>query len=168
LAGFYRIRGHDFHQSVIENEDDRSRIRAALLKLSCRKEVEQSFNQFMLPDDLFSEGASKTSDEEILHLAERIAEMWEARLACVFPDKKCVVELQLPEETQEGPTIVVYQARETNLRKFDFARITPGYYKPTIDEEEWPSGIVLVASAGLYGIRRIHRPWASIGYLSSL
>jgi hypothetical protein len=59
---------------------------------------------------LFLEGASKTSDEEILHLAERTAEMWEARLACVFPDKKCVVELQLPEETQEGPTIVVYQA----------------------------------------------------------
>jgi hypothetical protein len=64
----------------------------------------------MLPDDLFSEGAAKTSDEETLHLAERIAKMWEARLARVFPDKKCVVELQLPEETQEGPTIVVYQA----------------------------------------------------------
>jgi hypothetical protein len=107
---FIEFEGMIFHQSVIENEDDRSRIRAALLKLSCRKEVEQSFNQFMLPDDLFSEGASKTSDEETLHLAERIAEMWEARLACVFPDKKCVVELQLPEETQEGPTIVVYQA----------------------------------------------------------
>jgi hypothetical protein len=102
--------GMIFHQTTIETDDDRAQIRAALSKLSSRKEVEQSFNQFMLPDDLFSAGTSTTTDEENLYLAQRLKEMWEARLARVFPDRKCVVELQLPDETQEGPTIIVYQA----------------------------------------------------------
>jgi len=107
---FIEFEGMIFHQSCIEDEEDRSRIRVALSEFSTRKEVEQSFNQFMIPDAFFSAGLSTTTEEENVYLAERIAEMWEARLARLFPNKKCVVELQLPEETKEGPTIVVYQA----------------------------------------------------------
>ena len=50
------------------------------------------------------------TEEENLHLAERIAEMWEVRVTRLFPARKCIVELKLAEENQEGPTIVVYQA----------------------------------------------------------
>lgn len=107
---FIEFEGMIFHQSCIEDEEDRSRIRVALSEFSTRKEVEQSFNQFVIPDAFFSAGLSTTTEEENFDLAERIAEIWKARLVRLFPSKKCIVELQLPEETKEGPTIVVYQA----------------------------------------------------------
>ena len=106
---FVEFEGMIFHQGCIENDDDRSRIRAACPEFSSRKEVEQSFNQFVIPDSFFNSGISTTTDQEDLFLAERIAEMWRARLAQLFPNKNCVVEVQLPHETEEGPTIVVYQ-----------------------------------------------------------
>jgi len=99
-----------FHQCVIEDEQDRSRIRAARVKLSTRREVEESFNQFLIPNDFFAAGQSTTTEEENLHLARRMTEMWRAQLARLVPTRKCVVKLQLPDENQEGPTIVVYQA----------------------------------------------------------
>jgi hypothetical protein len=99
-----------FLKEHVEDEEDRSRIRSVISKLPTRREVEQSFNQFMIPDVFFSAGLGTTTDEENICLAERIADMWRARLARLFPNKKCVVELQLPLETREGPTIVVYQA----------------------------------------------------------
>lgn len=83
------------HQSCIEDEEDRSRIRAALSESATRKDVEQSFNQFVILDAFFSAGPSTTTDEENLYLAERIAEMWGARLALLFPYAKCVVELRI-------------------------------------------------------------------------
>jgi hypothetical protein len=107
---FIEFEGMIFHQSVIEDEEDRCRIRAALSEFPSRKEIEQSFNQFLVPEAFFAGGLSTTTDEENIWLAERIAEMWKARLAQLFPNKKCVVELQSAEETDEGPTLVVYQA----------------------------------------------------------
>jgi hypothetical protein len=107
---FIEFEGMIFHQSCIEDEEDRSDIRAALSKFSSRKEVEQSFNQFLVPDGFFANGLSTTNEEENIYLAERIAEVWKVRLAQLFPTKKCAVEVQSAEETQEGPTIVVYQA----------------------------------------------------------
>jgi len=53
-----------FHQSCIEDEEDGSNIRAALSKFSSRKEVEQSFNQFLIPDGFFAAGLSTTTEEE--------------------------------------------------------------------------------------------------------
>jgi hypothetical protein len=106
---FVEFEGMILHQSCVEDDEDRSRIRVALSKFSTRKEVEQSFNQFVIPDAFFSKGLPTTTDEESLYLAEQLAEMWDARLARLFPNKKCAVELQLPEETKEGPTIVVFQ-----------------------------------------------------------
>jgi hypothetical protein len=107
---FVEFEGMIFHQGSIEDDEDRSRIRAARSEFSSRKEVEQSFNQFVIPDSFFASKISTTTDDEDLFLAERIAEMWRARLAQLFPNKNCVVEVQLPPETEEGPTIVVYQA----------------------------------------------------------
>jgi hypothetical protein len=107
---FLEFEGMIFLKDFVEDEEDRSRIRSALSKLSTPREVEQSFNQFMIPDAFFSAGLGTTTDEENIYLAERISEMWEARLARLFPNKKCVVELQLPDQTKEGATIVVYQA----------------------------------------------------------
>jgi hypothetical protein len=106
---FVEFEGTIFHQGVIEDEDDRSRIRVALSTFSTPQEVEQSFNQFLIPNDFFSAGLSTTSDEENIYLAERLAEIWKIRLAGLFPNKKCIVELQLEQENHEGPTIVVYQ-----------------------------------------------------------
>ena len=106
---FLEFEGMIFHQSCIEDEEDRSEIRAALSEFPSRKEVEQSFNQFLVPEAFFSSGLSTTTDEENIWLAERIAEVWRACLAQLFPHKKCVVEIQSTEETGEGPTIVVYQ-----------------------------------------------------------
>jgi hypothetical protein len=98
-----------FLKEHVEDEEDRERIRAALSKFHTTKEVEQSFNQFMIPNIFFSAGLGTTTDEENWQLAERIAAMWKARLAQLFPNKKCVVELQSPEEINDEPTIVVYQ-----------------------------------------------------------
>jgi hypothetical protein len=107
---FVEFEGMIFLKENVEDEEDRSRIRGALAKFSTREEVERSFNQFMIPDIFFSAGLGTTTGDENLSLAERMAEMWVARLARLFPNKKCAVELQLPEDTGEGPTIVVYQA----------------------------------------------------------
>jgi len=106
---FVEFEGMICHQGCIENDDDRSQIRAARSQFSSSKELEQSFNQFVIPDSFFNSGISTTTDEEDLFLAERIAEMLRARLAQLFPNKNCVVEVQLPHEAEEGPTIVVYQ-----------------------------------------------------------
>src|SRR5882762_6025140 len=97
-----------FLKENVEDEEDRFQILQAISKFSSRKEVEQSFNRFTIPDIFFSAGLATTTDEENVYLAERIAEMWRGRLARLFPDKKCVVELQLPEQTEEGATVVVY------------------------------------------------------------
>lgn len=107
---FLEFEGMIFLRDDVEDEEDRSRIRSALSKFGTSQEVEKSFNQFLIPEIFFSAHYSEANEEEALHLAERIAAMWEARLAQLFPSKKCVVELQLPEETGEGPTIVVFQA----------------------------------------------------------
>jgi hypothetical protein len=106
---FVEFEGMIFLADFVEGEEDRSRIRAAMSKFSTRQDVEKSFNQFMIPEIFFSRALPTVIDEENLYLAERIVEMWEARLARLFPSKSCVVELQLPDETQEGPTVFVYQ-----------------------------------------------------------
>ena len=106
---FVEVEGMIFLADFVEGEEDRSRIRAAMSKFSTPQDVEKSFNQFMIPEVFFSRALPLMKDEENLHLAERIVEIWEARLARLFPNKSCVVELQLPDETQEGPTIFVYQ-----------------------------------------------------------
>ncbi|MGH9745494.1 MAG: hypothetical protein ACRD59_05210 [Candidatus Acidiferrales bacterium] len=106
---FIEFEGMIFFKDNIENDEDRSRIRAALANLGPAKEVEMSFNQFLIPEAFFSAHYSVANDEESLYLAEQMAAMWKARLAQLFPTKKCVVELQTADETLEGPTIVVYQ-----------------------------------------------------------
>jgi hypothetical protein len=106
---FVEFEGMVFHQSCIGDEEGCSAIRAALSKFSSRKEVEQSFNQFLIPSAFFAAGLSMMTEEENMYLAERLAEIWKIRLAVLFPSKKCIVELELEEENHEGPTIIVYQ-----------------------------------------------------------
>lgn len=106
---FIEFEGMIFHQSCIEDDQDRARIRAALSKSSSRTQLEQSFNQFLIPDSFFSAHLSTATEQENQFLAEQIVQMWKARLAQLFPGKECVVELQSTKETNEGPTIVVYQ-----------------------------------------------------------
>jgi hypothetical protein len=107
---FIEFEGMVFLKEQVEDDEDRSKIRAAIAKYPTRKEVEQSFNQFMIPDTFFGAGLGTTNDNENLWLAERMVEMWQSRLAKLFPDRTLIVELELPEHSQEGPTIVVYQA----------------------------------------------------------
>jgi hypothetical protein len=107
---FLEFEGMIFLKDCVESEEDRARIRSALSKFPTRREVEQSFNQFLIPDIFFSAGLGTTTNEENVYLAQRIAEMWTARLARLFPNKQCVVELELPDQINGGPTIFVYQA----------------------------------------------------------
>jgi hypothetical protein len=106
---FVEFEGMIFHQSCIEDGEARYAIRAALSKVSSRKEVEQSFNQFLIPNAFFAAGLSTMTEEENMYLAERLVEIWKIRLAVLFPSKKCIVELELEEKHHEGPTIIVYQ-----------------------------------------------------------
>src|ERR1700722_17834197 len=53
---FVEFEGMIFLKALIEDEEDRSQIRRALAKFPTRKEVEQSFNQFVIPDSFFSAG----------------------------------------------------------------------------------------------------------------
>ena len=107
---FLEFEGMIFLKDFVEDEEDRSKIRGALSEFGSSKEVEKSFNQFLIPEIFFSAHYSDAKEEEALYLAELITAMWGARLAQLFPNKKCVVQLQLPEETGEGPTIIVFQA----------------------------------------------------------
>ena len=61
---FVEFEGMIFHQGCIEDDDDRSQIGAARSQFSSRKELEQSFNQFVIPDSFFNSGISTTTDEE--------------------------------------------------------------------------------------------------------
>jgi len=108
---FIEFEGMIFLKENVEDEEDRSRIRTALARSSTPKEVERSFNQFMIPDIFFSAGLGTTNGDENLCLAERMVEMWEARLARLFPGRTLVVELELPQQSKEGPTIIVYQSK---------------------------------------------------------
>jgi hypothetical protein len=107
---FLEFDGMVFLKDFVEDDEDRSRIRRFRAESSTRREVEESFNRFLIPVSFFSKRGQATIEEHI-YLGEQMAEMWRARLERLFPDKRFVVELQMPSDDEDQPTIVVYQAQ---------------------------------------------------------
>jgi hypothetical protein len=66
---FIEFEGMIFLKNNVEDDEDRSRIRAALSNFGTPREVEMSFNQFLIPEDCFSAHYSVANDEESLYLA---------------------------------------------------------------------------------------------------
>ncbi len=83
-------------------------IRAALVKMRNPWRVEESFNLFELPYDLFG-NAGDTTDEQVEFLAVRLAELWRAKLAKDFPNRRFEVKVLSPEETGGDLGITFYQ-----------------------------------------------------------
>ena len=96
---FIQFEGMVFRQDILEDEEDRRRVREALIRSGGDKSgIEQSFNLVEVPCGIFSRGATESSDEVDRFLVERIVEMWKCRLAVEFPKKDFIVQAILPED----------------------------------------------------------------------
>lgn len=71
---------------VIEDEEDKQRVRDRLTSCSDRARVEEEFNCVEVAS-LFGRRRSETSVEEDGMLAQYLAEMWAAKLKTDFPSK---------------------------------------------------------------------------------
>jgi len=109
---FVEIEGMVFMEGTIENEEDRQRLVYALEEYNKdRTLTEQAFNVVEVPSDLFGRRATETTEEQDYWLAERLAEMWRARLHLLYPTHEFVVELLEPKEIGGEVGIVFYQLR---------------------------------------------------------
>jgi hypothetical protein len=106
---FIEYEGMIFLASILESEDDRSRVLKALSSGQGKSEVEQSFNNFDIPSSLFASHRVQTTLSEDTTLAERLSEMWRARLFQLFPNRVFDVRVAHPEDEQ--PIITVCQRR---------------------------------------------------------
>ena len=99
-----------FLKATIENEADRRRLSEVFERNGRdRAQTEQDFNLTEIPADLFGKRAGDTSEEEDHWLAERLAEMWRARLQLLYPNRKFVVEILEPEDTGGEVGVIFYQ-----------------------------------------------------------
>lgn len=90
------------------NVPDLTRLHDALARFQEASRVEESFNLFEIPSDLF-ENVQDTTDEQVYWLAERLAEMWRAKLTLDFPGRRFTVKVLSPEETGGEIGITFYQ-----------------------------------------------------------
>ncbi len=104
------IEGMVIVKDRIDTGESRARLRDAIGKMRDSSAVEESFNLHELPDDLFSKTQDAT-DEQVDFLAERLQEMWRARLQSLYPNKHFVVKILPPAETGYSVGITFYQER---------------------------------------------------------
>ncbi len=98
-----------FLKETIQDEHDRTRLKNALDACKGNKqEIEESFNFIEIPY-CFSVSIPDTTDKEDDILVRRIAEMWRARLAMVFPDRSFKVDIIEPEESGSVVSLTFYQ-----------------------------------------------------------
>lgn len=98
-----------FLKESMEYEDDRQRLADALARYgNDRTQTEQSFNLVEVPSMLFTTRAGETTEEEDLWLAQRLAEMWRARLFHRYPDRAFTVEVLDPEVTGGDVGVIFY------------------------------------------------------------
>ena len=90
------------------NLPEAKRLNDAVVTLGDNWRVEESFNIFELPSDLF-ERVQDTTDEQVSFLAEQLAQMWRAKLTFDFPDRRFAVRVLSPEETGGEVGITFYQ-----------------------------------------------------------
>ena len=102
---FFEFENMIFLSTILESEDDRSRVRAAISKGASKAEIEKSFNTFDISSDFFASCRASMTEAEEDTLAERMAEMWRARLKQLFPTRDFDVEVAYPPD--ELPNITV-------------------------------------------------------------
>lgn len=108
---FVEINDMVFLKETIENDDDRERLRKAHERYGGdRRMTEESFNLVEVPSTLFGPRLGETTEVEDRWLAERLVEMWRARLHALFPDKRFTVRLVDPEESGGEVGIVFHQS----------------------------------------------------------
>lgn len=97
---FREVQGMVFLADNIEDHEDEAKVKALLDKCGDPSEVEQAFNFVEVPL-LFGGAAGEGTDEDAALLAERLREMWSARLKVCFPRRTFWVEvLPLDEGTE--------------------------------------------------------------------
>jgi hypothetical protein len=106
---FIEYEGMIFMASILESADDRARVLEALSKGLSKSETEESFNNFDIPSAVFASHRAQITVSGYATLAERLAEMWRARLAQLFPDRVFDVTVIHPEDEQ--PNITICQSR---------------------------------------------------------
>gem|GEM_PF-978193 len=91
------VDGMVFLTLQVSDRDDVERVRRYLIDVEGnRQAVESSFNFVEVP---YLFGASPSTDEDDLLLAERLADSWRAWLSYIHPDRQFVVEVLSPEVT---------------------------------------------------------------------
>lgn len=106
---FIEYEGMIFMASILESADDRARVLNALSKGLSKSETEKSFNDFDIPSAVFASHRVQLTLSGYSTLAERLAEMWRARLAQLFPNRAFDVTVTHPEDEQ--PNITICQRR---------------------------------------------------------
>ena len=87
-------------RDVVEDHEDEARVDALLRQHGDRAEVEKTFNLVEVPR-LFGKAAGEATEEEADLLAERLREMWTARLKLRFPQREFHVEVYPRDESAE-------------------------------------------------------------------
>lgn len=107
---FIEIDGMVFLKETIESPDDRERLSAAFEKCDRNpRATEKSFNLVEVPSTLFGPRVGETTEREDRLLAERLVEMWRARLETVFPGRPFIVRLVEPEESGGDVGVIFHQ-----------------------------------------------------------
>lgn len=93
---FVEFSGMVFLESDVEDDADRERIMVALARhAGDTQHVEKIFNYVEVPS-LFGRRAEESTNQEDRLLAERMAVMWRARLAELYPDKSFEIQIVEP------------------------------------------------------------------------
>ena len=109
---FVEIEGMVFLKGTIEDDEDRQRLKEVFEQHNRDvARTEEDFNLVEVPSDLFGRRAAETTEEEDGWLAERLAEMWHARLSLLYPGREFVVRVLTPEETGGEVGIVFFQGQ---------------------------------------------------------
>ena len=102
---FIEYEGMIFMASILESADDRARVSNALSKRLSKSEIEESFNDFDIPSAVFASHRVQLKLSGYAALAERLAEMWRARLAQLFPNRAFDVTVTHPDNEQPNITV---------------------------------------------------------------
>ena len=107
---FVEMEGMVFLKETVEDEDDRQRFWEAYeTHRRDRRRTEESLNLIEVTR-LFGARGNESSPAEDRCLADRLATMWRARLATIYPDRSFVVDVvQVDPSDPDEIGIVFYQ-----------------------------------------------------------
>ena len=99
---FTEFEGMVFLKETVEDDDDRERIRQTLARNAGDKsKTERSFNCHDF-EELFGSRLSDATTNECRLLAEKLCEMWRARLESLWPTQSFRVDVVQPEPSEES------------------------------------------------------------------